>query len=266
MITSWSSGTPEGNMDDEILVGLSDIVLRHPWWLARADLVVALLESLRILPPTSILEAGCGWGTNLEVLEAAGYQMTGLDISRRALERLDRDHRQLIEADLSQGLPDSLPAYDCVLALDVIEHIDDDCYAMRELGRLLNPRGRIIVSVPALPELYSEFDEVQGHRRRYTAQSLRKCLEGAGLIVEDILWWGKWMVQPLRARKARRRSRPGDTNVDVYRRYLALPPWPGPWAMRIMFRIDRWRTLHQRNVTGTSLIAVAALPSSKNSS
>ena len=219
------------------------------------------MEGLRILPPASVLEVGCGWGTNLEALEAEGYQITGLDISRRALDRLDRPHRQLIEADLSLGLPESLPAYDCVLALDVIEHIDDDHQAVRELVRLLNPSGRVIISVPALPDLYSEFDEVQGHRRRYTAQSLRTCLEAAGLIVEDILWWGQWMVQPLRARQRRRRGRPGDTSVDVYRRYLALPPWPAPWAMRIMFRIDRWRTLRRRNATGTSLIAIAA-PSS----
>jgi 2-polyprenyl-3-methyl-5-hydroxy-6-metoxy-1,4-benzoquinol methylase len=263
MITSWSSGTHGENMDEDILVQLHDTVIRHPWWIARADLVLALLQRLKILPPASILEAGCGWGTNLEALEVAGYQITGLDVSRKTLDRLDRAHRKLVEADLSQALPEILPAYDCVLALDVIEHIDDDRRAVRELRRLVKPDGRVIVSVPALPELYSQFDEVQGHRRRYTAQSLRLCLEGAGFIVEDILWWGQWMVRPLRTRKAGRRGRPGETRVDVYRRYLALPPWPVPWAMKIMFRIDRWRTLRRRNVTGTSLIAVAARPSSR---
>ena len=69
MITTWSSGTPDKNMDEEILVGLSDIVSRHPWWAARTDLVIALLEGLRIGPPASVLEIGCGWGTNLEALE-----------------------------------------------------------------------------------------------------------------------------------------------------------------------------------------------------
>jgi SAM-dependent methyltransferase len=263
MITSWSSGTPGENMDEEILVQLHDVVTRHPWWIARADLVLALLQRLKIMPPASILEAGCGWGTNLEALEVAGYQITGLDASRKTLDRLDRAYRKLIEADLSQDIPDSVPTYDCVLALDVIEHIDDDRRAVVQLGRLIRPDGRVIVSVPALPELYSQFDEVQGHRRRYTAQSLRMCLEGAGLIVEDILWWGQWMVHLLRMRKAGRRRSPGETSVDVYRHYLALPPWPGPWAMKLMFRIDRWRTLRRRNVTGTSLIAVAARPSSR---
>jgi hypothetical protein len=148
-----------------------------------------------------------------------------------------------------------------VLALDVIEHIDDDRQAMRELSRLSAPGGRLIVSVPALPELYSEFDEVQGHRRRYTAESLRSCLEEAKLEVHDVLWWGQWMVRPLKARKSHRPGRAGDTSVDIYKRYLALPSWPAPWAMRAMFRIDRRRTLRRRNATGTSLIAVAAPPS-----
>lgn len=260
MITFWSTGTPDANMDEEILLTLRDVIARHPWWAARADLVLALLEQLRILPPTTVLEAGCGWGINLEALEAAGYRITGLDVSRNMLERLDRPDRQLIEADLSQSLPLDAPTYDCVLALDVIEHIDDDRHAAQELGRLLKPGGRAVFSVPALPELYSEFDEVQGHRRRYTAESLRECLERAGLIVQETAWWGQWMVRVLSGRKTRRRSRPGDALVDVYRRYLSLPPWPGPWAMRIMYQIDHRRTLRRQNITGTSLIAVASRP------
>ena len=175
-------------MDEEILVQLSEIVSHHPWWAARADIVLALLDDLSISPPTSILDAGCGWGTNLRVMEAAGYRVVGLDVSRRALDRLDRPDRQLIEADLSQPLPRDLPRYDCVLALDVIEHIDDDCRAVQQLSGLVNPGGRLILSVPAIPELYSEFDEIQGHRHRYTADSLKNCLEQAGLIVEDIFW------------------------------------------------------------------------------
>jgi len=230
MITTWSEGTPEANMDEQILIDLRDVVARHPWWLARANLVLALLEKLNIRPPANILEVGCGWGVNLEALGATGYQLTGLDVSRKMLDRLDRPNRRLIEADLTQSLPDHPPTYDCVLALDVIEHIDDDRFASQQLGRLLRPAGRLIVSVPALPELFSEFDEVQGHRRRYTAESLRRCLEGAGLLVEDTRWWGQWMVGPLRARRSARRGRPGDTNADIYRRYLALPSWPGPWA------------------------------------
>jgi 2-polyprenyl-3-methyl-5-hydroxy-6-metoxy-1,4-benzoquinol methylase len=135
MITFWSSGTPEANMDEEILVALRDIVSRHPWWTARAELVLALMGRLKILPPANVLEVGCGWGTNLTALEASGYQITGLDVSRKILDWLDRPYRRLIEADISQRLPERMPTFDCLLALDVIEHIDDDVGAVRQLGR-----------------------------------------------------------------------------------------------------------------------------------
>src|SRR5262245_43339408 len=132
MIVSWSSGTPGAHMDDDILVSLRDTIARHPWWLARRELILALLRELRIPPHSAVLEAGCGSGVNLEGLEAAGYQVTGLDVSRKMLDRLDRDNRYLVEADLSQALPNCLPSYDSVLALDVIEHIDDDRHATQQ--------------------------------------------------------------------------------------------------------------------------------------
>src|SRR5262249_22137013 len=95
-------------------------------------------------------------------------------------------------------------------------------------------------------------------RRRYTAESFGQCLEDGGLVVEDMMWWGQWMVRLLGARKERRRGRSGETSAEIYRRYLSLPPWPVPWAMRAMFAIDERRTLRHQNVTGTSLIAIAA--------
>jgi SAM-dependent methyltransferase len=259
MITSWSSGIPDANMDEDILIGLYDIVSRHPWWIARARLLLSLLKRLRILPPATIIEAGCGWGINFEFLEAAGYNITGLDISRKVLSRLDRADRQLIEADLTQKLPSNVPTYDCVLALDVIEHIDDDCAAIRELARLVKDDGRIVFSVPALPELYSEFDAIQGHRRRYTDQSLTSSLQRAGLAIEDVMWWGQWMTGLLRRQRTRQRGESRGSDLEVYRRYLQLPPWPAHLLMRAFFRVDHLRTLHGRNSTGTSLIAIAKL-------
>src|SRR5262245_14880069 len=55
------------------------------------------LEAVR--SPARVLDTGCGWGVTLDALEAAGYRTSGLDVSRRALERLDRPNRRLIEAD-----------------------------------------------------------------------------------------------------------------------------------------------------------------------
>ncbi|MGH7116798.1 MAG: methyltransferase domain-containing protein, partial [Stellaceae bacterium] len=248
MIICWSRGVAAENMDEDILVELRDLVARHPWWTARARLFLSLLGGIGYRSPCQIIEAGCGWGTNLAALEKAGYIMTGLDVSRSALARLDRLGRTLIEADLSKDLPPNTPEYDVALAPDVIEHIDDDRGAVRRLAQLTKPGGHVIISVPALPELFSQFDQVQGHRRRYTPESLRNVIAAGGLEIVQILWWGQWMIPLLATRRANTRAL---SSVQVYKRQLSLPPWPGVWFLRLMFLVDHGRTLQGRNVKGT---------------
>jgi SAM-dependent methyltransferase len=233
-------------------------VNRHPWWRARAELTLSLLERLGVRPPSRVLDAGCGWGTTLDALEGRGYRAEGLDIARGALERLDRPGRTLIEADLTAPLPSGFEPYDAVLALDVLEHLDDDQAAASRLGALARPGGGVVVvSVPARPDLFSEFDEVQGHRRRYEPDGLRATLAGAGLAVDRVFWWGSWMVPVLRRRKDRRRAEPGESAARAYARYLELPPWPGPMVLKLAFALERARALDGHLTTGTSLFAVA---------
>jgi SAM-dependent methyltransferase len=256
MIVTWSRGDPSQNMPEEILADLGPIIRRHPWWQARARLTLALLEQQGIRPPATILDVGCGWGVTLDHLERRGYRVTGLDIARRALELLDRPDRTLIEADLTQPLPPDAGGFDAVLALDVIEHLDDDRAAVGQLARLVRPGGLVLVSVPALPELFSEFDSIQGHRRRYLPETLQRAFEGSGLDLARTLWWGGWMVPVLR-RQRRDRASAGVTTTDIYRRYLRLPRWPGTPMIRLAYRLDQPRTLAARPRKGTTLIALA---------
>jgi SAM-dependent methyltransferase len=244
-------------MSEEILVDLTSLVSRHPWWHARARLMLALLERLSVAPPARVLDAGCGWGVNFEALERCGYQVEGLDISRQALEHLDRPGRSLIEADLTQPIPERVQTYDAVVALDVIEHLDDDRAAVSRLTRLTKPGGVCILSVPALPELYSEFDEVQGHRRRYVPETLRQACSESEVRIEQLFWWGSWMVPILRRRKSAPRSDPSLSPAQVYRRYLVLPSWPATLGLRFAFALDHAWTLRGKASQGTSLFAIA---------
>jgi SAM-dependent methyltransferase len=261
VITTWSEGVADDNMAESILVELADLVRAHPWWRARARLTLALLERLGARTPASVLDAGCGWGTTLEALERRGYKAAGMDISRRTLEQLDRPDRSLYVADLTRDLDLVGGAggggFDAVLALDVIEHIDDDQSAVARLGRLARPGGLVIVSVPALPEFFSEFDEIQGHRRRYLPESLRAAFEGSGLNVERVFWWGQWLVPMLRRQRGRSRGGAGESAAETYRRYLSLPPWPAPLALALGFALEHRRALDGKLRTGTSLFACA---------
>jgi SAM-dependent methyltransferase len=266
MIEEWSSGVADDNMDEELLIELRGLTRTHPWWQARATLTGELLRRNGITPPASILDAGCGWGVTLEYLEASGYRVTGLDISRRALEVLDNGQRRLVVADLSRDIPDHAGTFDAVLALDVIEHIDDDQGAVRRLARLTRPQGVLIVSVPALPELFSEFDKIQGHRRRYEPAILERAFATSGMSVEDLLWWGGSLVPLLRRQRRRPLGKKEESPAAIYRRYLRLPPWPGSIALRMLLKHEVRRTLRGRSPIGTSLVAIATRSPAGNES
>lgn len=256
MIVTWSKGPADDFMPQGILLDTLKKVRRHPWWNARAKLALAVLRKNGVQTPASVIDVGCGWGVNLEALEKAGYQVTGLDISRRILEMIDRPGRRLIEADLNQEPPANFDLSDGLLALDVIEHLDDDRGALRRLAQLVRPGGLAVVSVPALPELFSEFDKVQGHRRRYVPETLRAAFAGTGFSLRNLFWWGAWMVPVLRRMRAGEVSKHGSA-PQTYEDYLRLPPWPVPFLMNLAFAWEEGRALNGRLRTGTSLVAIA---------
>ena len=260
MIKTWSEGIADGNMAEDILLDLGSLIRRHPWWRARSELTLALLERLGVKPPARVADVGCGWGTTLEALEHRGYQTAGVDISRQTLEKLDRPERLLYSADLSRDLPPEASGFDAVLALDVIEHIDDDGDAVSKLEQLARPGGVVIVSVPALPEFFTEFDEIQGHRRRYLPETLRAAFQDSGLVVERIFWWGQWLVPMLRRQRNKKKKVEGDSAADTYRRYVTLPPWPVPLVLRLGFALEKGKALAGKLRTGTSLFAVCGAP------
>jgi 2-polyprenyl-3-methyl-5-hydroxy-6-metoxy-1,4-benzoquinol methylase len=184
MIASWSDRIDGAGMADDLLVGFASLVARHPWWRARTRLVLAHLRRLGIRPPARVLDVGCSWRVVLDAPVRSGYDAAGLDASHAAPEGLDRPGRSLVHADLTRDFvaPDPVDPFDAVLALDVIDHLDDDRAAVARLTALVRSGGALILSVPARPELWSAFDEAQGHRRRYTPESLSLAFQGSGLV------------------------------------------------------------------------------------
>ncbi len=132
--------------------------------------------------------------------------------------------------------------------------------AVARLGMLVRPGGALIVSVPALPALFTEFDAIQGHRRRYLPETLSAAFADSGLLLDRTFWWGRWLVPAVRRHRARPRSRPGQAPSEIYRHYLELPPWPLPWVAKLAFLFEHGPALRGLLRTGTSLFAVARRP------
>jgi SAM-dependent methyltransferase len=257
MIERWPGGPAAASMDAGMLVRVAGEIERHPWWQARARLTLALLARHGVAPPASVLDAGCGWGVTLSALERHRFAAAGLDVSPDALDRLDRPARRLILADLTQPLPAGHPTFDAVLALDVIEHLDDDRAAVARVAALARPGGLVMLSVPALQHLYSEFDEVQGHRRRYDEAALRAACAGSLLEIERVLWWGRSFVPLLRWQRRTPKGRPGEAPDVVYERYTRAPRPPASWALDAVAGVENMFTLREWTSRGTSLFAVA---------
>jgi len=127
------------------------------------------------------MEAGCGTGGNLHMLAKFGK----LD----AFE-LDDEARDIAKSklpmDIKSGrLPDHIPyapgKFDVVVAFDVIEHVEKDVESLASLAKQLAPGGRLVMTVPALPWLWSKHDETHHHYRRYTRKALTETLLKAGL-------------------------------------------------------------------------------------
>lgn len=157
---------------------------RHWWYRARRDVLAALIER-RIAPPPGarILEVGCGTGHNLGMLGVFGdVDAIEIDPVARgvASERLGRPvgSSPLPELEGVGG------GYDLIASLDVVEHVEDDRAALRSMADRLKPGGRLLITVPAHPWMWSAHDVVNHHHRRYTRASLAAAIREAGLKVE----------------------------------------------------------------------------------
>ena len=112
-----------------------------------------------------------------------------IEISRAALSRLV--HHGGIAAQATAGaLPFPDVAFDLVMAMDIIEHVDDDEPVFRELARVLRPGGALVLSSPLHPDRWTSFDDVVGHLRRYQPQELLARLVRHGLTLERSAIYG----------------------------------------------------------------------------
>ena len=174
----------EGTMRDYTYEILFESEEDH-WWLASRRRMV--VDWVRQRYPgrhdLRILDVGCGTGMMLVDMSGLG-EVQGIDASDEAL----RFCRQRGLTAVQKGnvvelhFPDG--SFDVVTGVDILEHIDDDGGALREWSRVLKPGGRLFLFVPAHRWLWSLQDEISGHRRRYTARSLKRVIEQANLQVE----------------------------------------------------------------------------------
>lgn len=152
---------------------------RHWWYRGRRTVLERVIEQLRLPARARILDAGCGSGRNMIDLARHGT-VTGIELSATsvALAR-ERSSGEVVEGSVLE-MPFAADSFELAASLDVIEHLQDDLLALRELRRVVAPGGALLVTVPAYQWLWSGHDEINHHHRRYTRSSLLRVARQAG--------------------------------------------------------------------------------------
>jgi SAM-dependent methyltransferase len=171
----------EGAFSGEDYAHLEQVESESFWFRSRNSLINLALG--RCFPGAeSLLEVGCGNGYVMAGVERGrpGLELSGSELSLDAL-RIARG--RVPAASLYQFDARSIPfreEFDVVCAFDVLEHIEDDMAALREMHAAAKPRGGLLLTVPQHRWLWSPPDDYAGHRRRYTRGELLDKLHAVG--------------------------------------------------------------------------------------
>ncbi len=121
---------------------------------------------------TKLLDFGCGSGIFVEELSKRGFDAHGVDISDEAVRfgALQGIKNLSVMDSHKIDFPDN--TFDVILSMDVLEHLEDEDWALKEIERVLKPEGIFVVMVPAYMFMWGVQDEVAHHYRRYTKGGL----------------------------------------------------------------------------------------------
>jgi SAM-dependent methyltransferase len=197
-------------------------VVRH--WVGRY---------LPLRPDDLWVDAGCGTGTLL-VEQGQVCRVLGLDGYDESIAlarpRVEAVGGQVHKTPLDRvDLPDGCASV--VTLLDVLEHLNDDRAALAEMVRLTRPGGLVVVTVPALRALWSDWDVVLHHRRRYTRGDLLRLVRMPELEVLRCTYFNSLLLPPIFLVRAWRKLRPVPPGAD-----RAEDRIPGPWLNALLYK------------------------------
>lgn len=188
------------------------------WYFAGKNDMLELLARryFRQEKNIKILDIGCGTGDDIQLLSKFGI-VFGIEHSSEAITNciVSRKLNKVTRSDAEElNFKDNV--FDCVVMLDVLEHLKNDTKAIKEIYRVLKKNGIAIISVPAHQMLWSGHDEALGHIRRYSKKELRFLINCARFSIEKLTFWNTLMFCPVAiVRIFRRITNSGKTKPDV---------------------------------------------------
>jgi SAM-dependent methyltransferase len=225
----------------------------HPWFRHRVK-VIRKAFAAYVGKTEDILEVGAGTGHTARALLEDNYPNLSIgEIHRNGLlYAKGYGLEKLYQFDLRS--PPFREHFDVVALFDVLEHIEDDSLALRNIHDMLRPEGRVILTVPAHRWLWSRIDELAGHHRRYSRKGLVSLLGSVGFEVLESRYFFTAIVPGLLARSFLSRNATRETAEwgcglkvsGLGSLLLGLAAGPADFLLSPL-----------RRITGGSLLAVA---------
>jgi SAM-dependent methyltransferase len=202
---------------------------------------------------TRVLDAGCGSGRNMVELARHGT-VTGIELSQTSVE-LARARKigEVLEGSVLE-MPFEDASFELSVSLDVIEHLEDDVGALRELRRVTAPGGALLVTVPAYQWLWSGHDELNHHHRRYNRATLRAAAEQAGWQLERTTHFNSLLLPAAIVLRAldRLNRRATESSLDLW-----VPPEPLNRLLELPLSLESFAIGRGGHIpAGLSLLAV----------
>jgi SAM-dependent methyltransferase len=180
----------------------------HWWFRGRQRILESVLRrEFSRKDSISIASVGCGPAEGLQWLEqftGSAGKVVGIDVEQIHARRIAPRIEYVIGT--LEAAPFADHSFDAALALDVLEHLDDDAAGLCEAARMVKPGGLLLVTVPALPSLWGGQDVVSHHRRRYTKATLLRTFERAGLRSPRASYFNTLLFPPVAGVRWTRRA------------------------------------------------------------
>jgi len=221
------------------------------FWCRRRFEVLKLLGGDILRSATQPAEIGCGNGVLMQQIENTyNLAVVGFDLHEAALRRTLSRSRSVYCYDIHQKDEEFERRFDVILLFDVLEHINDEHEFLESVKYHLSAGGYLIVNVPALQWLFSPYDRIQGHYRRYSIQALEYLARRSGFEIIKTTYWGAPLVPVAAIRKLTLSLR--KTDAATYAKGFD----PGSSTInQLLMKLSRLETLPQ-NWIGTSVMAV----------